>query len=85
MPQKTAVQNTATGWGRRKHIAENNIQWEKGRIKARTIISSQRGKHAKLQSMLNNESTLIAVCKYLEGAGEIKYFCYIYLTFKYYN
>ena len=72
MPRKTAVQNTATGWRQSKHTSENIIRWEKSWIKTRAIISSQRGKHAKSQSMLNDEGTLIAVCKYLEGAGEIK-------------
>ena len=72
MPRKKAAQNTATGWGRSKHTAANIIRWEKSWIKTRTIISSQRGKHAKSQSMLNDEGTSIAVREYLEEAGDSK-------------
>lgn len=74
LPRKKAALNTATGWGRGKHTAENIIRWEKSWIKTRTIVTSMRGKHAKSQSMLNDEGTLIAVREYIDGAGESKYF-----------
>ena len=72
LARKTAAINTAIGWGRSKHTAESIIRWEKSWIKTRTIILSQRGKHAKSQSMLNDEGTLMVVREYIEGAGESK-------------
>lgn len=74
LPRKTAALKTAIGWGRGKHVAANIIRLEKSWIKTRSIALSQRGKHAKSQSMLNDEGTLIAVREYLEGAGESKSF-----------
>ena len=74
LPRMTAALNTATGWGRGRHAALTIIRLEKSWIKTRSIALSQRGKHAKSQSMLNDEGTLIAVREYLEGAGESKYF-----------
>ncbi|KAG0640108.1 hypothetical protein HOY80DRAFT_1043090 [Tuber brumale] len=70
LPWKTAELNTATGWGRSKYVAANIIHLEKSWIRSRSIALSQRGKHAKFQSMLNDEGTLIAVREYPEGAGE---------------
>jgi len=75
LPRKSAVQNTATGWGRGKCTAENIIRWEKSWIKTRTVIPCMRGKHAKSQSMLNDEGTMMAVRDYIDRTGERMYFC----------
>jgi len=46
---------------------------EKSWIMTRTIVSSLRGKHAKLQSMLNDEGTIIVMCEYIDKAIESMY------------
>jgi len=73
LPHKKAALTTATGWGRSKHTVENIIRGEKSWIITRTIVSSLRGKHAKSQSMLNDEGTIIAMCEYIDKAIESMY------------
>jgi len=46
LARKAAALNTATSWRRSKHTAESIIRWEKGWIQRRSMVLSQRGKHA---------------------------------------
>ena len=73
LPCKRLAENTCIRWGYSKHTVEQIICGENSWIKTRSIVSSLHGKHAKSQSMLNDKGTPIAVCKYIDSAGESMY------------
>ena len=72
LTRKEAAVNTAIGFGKGKHVARQIPLRERDWICNRTILHSNRGRHAKAVCMLEDEGTLRAVREYLEEAGESK-------------